>query len=804
VSLESRGSSGTADWYARERHPGNVRGRSACRKGLLDERALVRTLKVLRELIEEEHALEVDRAAATPPWAFAAVAESGTGSGRRYQFRRPGWDDVGERGPRLRAGDAVDLVAPDASAALASGSVIEVMAHGVTVDFGRPVDREHLPARGFLRSRVDDNQRTIRVRALERLARDRHALPWLGPALAGAAVAPPAEDGWCPSPEDGLTPAQARAVAAATRSGDVFLIQGPPGTGKTTVIAALVRYFTCQRGARVLLTAKGHRAIDNALDRLDAADLHVVRLGQAAKVTGAGQDLLLSEAMDRAQQAVPERHQAAKQSLQEAARALAAAEDLLAQVASVDSALAEAESAMERRLAEIDTAVAARLALFAQRSQPPGRREQDWVDQTRRFYLARDDLVVMREHVGRLREDRYRLALSVEAVLPRLRPLVSGHALPHLSVARADEVRGSLAAVSLARRRAEVALAATRGWGTAIERPGGVPDMLIDTADVVAATAVGVSSGRDGTRTASLEYDVAIIDEAGQAGATDLVVPLSRARTAILVGDHKQLAPFVDEDLLRRCREKRLDTVWLEKSLFELLWTRLPESHRVRLNLQFRMPEEVASFLGRAFYEGDYATVESRRGGTPVSPLFRSPLVVVDTSAARDRGEIALTPGYANGYEARLIGAIVARLPAELREPGGLGVIAPYGGQVAAVRRELADRLGLASADPWLLDNVATVDSFQGQERNVIVVSLTRSNPQGSVGFLSDLNRLNVTLSRARRQLVLIADLATVTAHGGGPERRAFAQFARDLARHARQQGELLLAGELAERLTGG
>jgi hypothetical protein len=432
------------------------------------------------------------------------------------------------------------------------------------------------------------------------------------------------------------------------------------------------------------------------------------------------------------------------------------------------------------------------------------REAEDWVHQTRRFYLARKDLAAMREHLATLREDRHRLTLRAEAIIPALRSQVPGSCLPPLPVDMADRALESLTAVNGARRRAQAALRASQSWQAAIAQPGMLADLLVETADVVAATARGVSSGRDGARTASLEYVVAIVDEAGQAHLGDLVVALSRARTVILVGDHQQLTPYVDEDLLRRCRERRLDTAWLETSLFERLWERVPETHRVRLNMQFRMPEAIASFLGRAFYEGDYATAPARQGGEPVCERFRAPVVLVDTSGQPDRGETALSPGFLNQSEARLVAEIAARLPERFRAEEGLGVIAPYGAQVAAVRQALAEVLQLSPRDPWLIDNVATADSFQGQERDVIIVSLTRSNTEGSVGFLSDLHRLNVTLSRARQQLVIIGDLSTLTAQGGSPERRAFARFARDLAYHVRQHGELLTVDDLRQRLARG
>jgi superfamily I DNA and/or RNA helicase len=347
----------------------------------------------------------------------------------------------------------------------------------------------------------------------------------------------------------------------------------------------------------------------------------------------------------------------------------------------------------------------------------------------------------------------------------------------------------------------QAALTALQGWAAVVDQPGALAEVLVETAVVVAATAIGVHSGRDGAGTADLDFDVVIVDEAGQAQLTDLIVPLSRAPIVILVGDHQQLPPYLDDDLLRRCHDRGLDTAWLEHSIFEFLWDRVPSTHRTRLDVQFRMPRIIADFLSDAFYAGGLATAPGKQGGGPVCDVSRSAVVFVDTSRATDRAETAMSPGFVNRCEARAVADIVARLPPRYTSGEGLGVIAPYSAQVGATRHALAEALGLDARDPWLMENVATVDSFQGQERDVVLVSLTRSNTDGAVGFLSDLNRLNVTLSRAREQLIVVGDLSTLCAAGGGAERRAFAQFATDLADHVRMYGELLELDELRRRL---
>jgi hypothetical protein len=536
-----------------------------------------------------------------------------------------------------------------------------------------------------------------------------------------------------------------------------------PGTGKTTVITALVRYFTAERGARVLLTSIGHRAIDNALDRLGPDDAHVLRLGQSSKISGAGQRVLLQDVVAEAERTMVERQSSAQRELEQQLRTLEQVEQALVDLEAVDEAIATCEVRIAQRI--LDSPPAWSMAFDPRHHQRPG-----WVE-----------LRNLRQHLADLRARQYRLTVQAAA-----HPATGGAADVH-------RLRGRM----LAR------LQAMHPWREAIAQPGAVADLVVETAEMIAATAIGINSGRDGARLADLEFDVAIVDEAGQAQLTDLIVPLSRARRVILVGDHQQLPPYVDDDVLRRCAEQNIDTTWLEQSVFEAVWNRVPASHRARLDRQFRMPSVIASFLSRTFYEGDLTSAPACEGGSPVCSLFRSPVVLVDTSAAADRWETPLSPGFTNPCEASLLAQIAAGLPEQYRQAEGLGVIAPYGAQVNLLRQRLAQRLSLGARDPWLLDNVATVDSFQGQERDVLLISLTRSNSEGSVGFLTDLKRLNVTLSRARKQLVILGDLSTLTRPGGRPERQKLARFCQDLTDHLRQHGEVVSLNDLRRRMTG-
>jgi hypothetical protein len=243
---------------------------------------------------------------------------------------------------------------------------------------------------------------------------------------------------------------------------------------------------------------------------------------------------------------------------------------------------------------------------------------------------------------------------------------------------------------------------------------------VVRYADVVAATCIGSATA---PLLAEMDFDLAIVDEAGQISTPTLLVPLVRARRAVLVGDHHQLPPFLDDEVdgwarnLERSdngdlqRAKQIGEL-LRTSAFERLYLDAGTEHRVMLSVQRRMPEPLADFVSRAFYDGQLHTDHP---GTTPGPVFEHPFALVDTSdqpAKRRREQQTRRdehwgrPGYVNRLEADLITAIVTTHTSLFRD---WAVIVPYRAQAEMVTDLLTDALGEGVAD-----NVGTVDSFQG------------------------------------------------------------------------------------------
>jgi len=331
---------------------------------------------------------------------------------------------------------------------------------------------------------------------------------------------------------------------------------------------------------------------------------------------------------------------------------------------------------------------------------------------------------------------------------------------------------------------------------------------LVRYAQVVATTCVGTASSPLLT---DIVFDVAIIDEAGQISTPNMLVPMVRARRSILVGDHHQLPPFLDEEVKRWSQEltrgagadvltpadAREIGDLLVASGFERLFPRARDAQRVELTLQRRMPEVLARFVSNAFYQGRLRTSHEGGGG---DPIFRSPFGMIDTSdrPADERAERALRAtepwqqrGYVNELEAELIAGFVACAAGYY---GNWAVIVPYLAQAARIEAALTRELG----DPGrVTENIGTVDSFQGGERDLIVYGFTRSNRTGSVGFLSELRRLNVAITRAKQQLVLVGDTSTLCSAGD----ESFAALARSLVDYLRANGDLRGSAEVGRLL---
>jgi superfamily I DNA and/or RNA helicase len=266
---------------------------------------------------------------------------------------------------------------------------------------------------------------------------------------------------------------------------------------------------------------------------------------------------------------------------------------------------------------------------------------------------------------------------------------------------------------------------------------------VLDRAEVVLATLTSL----DAAPLAGRRFPLAVVDEATQAVEPASYLALLRADRAVLAGDHLQLPPTV---LSAAALEGGLGV-----SLFERLVPLAGDAARVTLAEQHRMNARIMAFPSEALYEGALRAHPAVRDRA----VDDAPLELVDTAGRGFEEETAAgSDSKQNPGEADLVASEVARLLALGLAPEAIAVIAPYDAQVQRLRQLLA-----AEVERGL--EVDTVDGFQGREKEAVVVSLVRSNDAGDVGFLADVRRMNVALTRARSKLVVVGDGATVSRH---------------------------------------
>ncbi|MBN9296571.1 MAG: AAA family ATPase [Filimonas sp.] len=276
-------------------------------------------------------------------------------------------------------------------------------------------------------------------------------------------------------------------------------------------------------------------------------------------------------------------------------------------------------------------------------------------------------------------------------------------------------------------------------------------DDLIRKADVITATLVGANH----YTVKDLKYKTVVIDEAGQALEPACWIPILKAEKVILAGDHHQLSPTVKSAEAGR---DGLNTTLLEKC------TRLYPQAVTLLEEQYRMHEKIMGYSSAVFYDA-----RLKAHSSVAQYLLQTqdlPLSFIDTAGCgfdeKKEGTSTSNPEEAAFLIKHLI-QLVANLTQyhTVTDFPSIAVISPYKEQVYQLK-ELFD--SSSQLQPYKNHiSVNTIDSFQGQERDVVYISMVRSNSDGEIGFLSDTRRMNVAMTRARKRLVIIGDSGTLS-----------------------------------------
>jgi superfamily I DNA and/or RNA helicase len=278
-------------------------------------------------------------------------------------------------------------------------------------------------------------------------------------------------------------------------------------------------------------------------------------------------------------------------------------------------------------------------------------------------------------------------------------------------------------------------------------------------------------------------YDWVIIDEAGRASPFELLVPMVQGRRIVLIGDHRQLPPMVEDEIIDALESDRPPSVDIQReTLFGLLYGLIPAGCRIRLRTQYRMHGAIGALVDQLFYTPHNEGIDSHYSG-PVLAAKRVPTwgvledrPVVWLDLPRNKEAV-----YTNPVEVQ---AVLGLLEQYMRAADGsapfVGVICAYLAQKEALDHALKTRPELRA-----IASVRTIDSVQGREYPVVLFCTTRMD--GKPGFLAAPSRINVALSRAQRQLVILGNTGAMSS---GLVRKGAPHLAQ-LVRHC-QEGKLI------------
>ncbi len=266
-------------------------------------------------------------------------------------------------------------------------------------------------------------------------------------------------------------------------------------------------------------------------------------------------------------------------------------------------------------------------------------------------------------------------------------------------------------------------------------------EKIIAESQVICSTLIGVSH----RSLEGLKFRTLIIDEASQALEPECWNAILKAERVILAGDHMQLAPTV--------KSSEAIKLGLSDTLLARMTDKIPSSYL--LNVQYRMNEKILSFSNHRFYDNKLSSGITNSDWS----IDDEPLTLIDSSGCGfDEVQNLRTLSRYNEGEGFILREHFLQHK-EVYEGLTIGIISPYSEQVKYLRNVIEDDEFFHPFDI----TVNSIDGFQGQESDVIYISLVRSNSAGEIGFLADERRLNVAMTRAKKKLVIIGDMSTLS-----------------------------------------
>ncbi len=583
-----------------------------------------------------------------------------------------------------------------------------------------------------------------------------------------------------------LNESQREVVRSALSMQDFLLVQGPPGTGKTTFITEVILQTLQQNPeARILLSSQTHVALDNALERIQIRNpnLKLIRIGNHERVSEGVRSLLLEEQMERWR-----------------ADALSKGREFLANW-SVNNGISQEELEKAVLFQELRNIVLNIEALRKELASRKQEREENFpvINNSKERKAQRKPIKIKLESLRAELEKGENIFQSVnledsktqqkrgipagqEEEFNRLEEEIEGlekkakylrneqkqkaERLQEITHIKTDALL-RLTSIELEQRSKSLIdpnapnaklfqklINLQTEWFDQFGLNKRFNDPLIKRSQVVAGTCIGISRAIH-----DAEFDLCIVDEASKATATEVLVPMSRSKKWLLVGDPKQLPPFQDEasrntELLE---QHELTPEDVQETLFDRLLRILPDGCQKMLATQHRMVEPIGKLISTCFYEGKLES-SGPEIDKVLSRILPRPVTWLTTSRLPNSREQSANSSFSNSCEVTVIFHWLKQFnqaATEAQKNYKVAVLSGYTAQLNLLNRSLDAEQGNLKA---LAIECNTVDAFQGREADIVIYSVTRSNKHGKIGFLRDEARLNVALSRGRVGLLIVGD----------------------------------------------
>lgn len=544
-----------------------------------------------------------------------------------------------------------------------------------------------------------------------------------------------------------LNDRQREAFQQLVSSGPLSLLQGPPGTGKTEFIAAFVHYLIEKKSAqKILLVSQSHEAVNTAAERIRKhckrlnTPIDVVRFSNREKAVSDGLKDAYSNSI------ITEKREMFKA-------------EAKYRIAAMGSELGIQEKYLE-------LLVEGELKLFTKVEQ-----YLMLTNDLSSNKLTKDEKVELRKYSTELKETIFKVAsnkfdISIyEDDFINTKRIIVDSLNKRFSINPAEAKR-ALALTKLARDKLKVLETDRVNYD----------EFLARSRHLVTGTCVGIGQSHIGI--SENQYDWVIIDEAARSISSELAIAMQSGRRVLLVGDHKQLPPLYTE-AHKKALAQELGISGSKEHFDEMLksdFARVFESSYGRqtgakLLTQYRMAPPIGNIVSEVFYDGE---LENGMRKIPniyhLAPVCISKTVTwIDTAClgkaafhSSDRGVSIYNRSEADAI-IKLLKQIaekddfVKELAKSVKtDESPIGVICMYGEQKRILRRKFAEE---SWSDAFKsLVKIDTVDSYQGKENRMILLSITRSDKDQSTGFLKTSNRINVALSRAMDKLIIVGD----------------------------------------------